>query len=211
MKQRNLPRNSVFINGYKEANPVKWMRRFGRQWKWAYQRAMYGYCDFDVWNMRGFLLSVIPDMLEELADIAHGFPVGVSDGVTPVSKILVSDNETADSELMEQWKSTLREMAYYFREADEETCQKKNPYEAEWRQAHREFEAEYGLFGSKIPMAEGEDSSKGRRMYCPGDFDKWKKISQLYFKEESVKNQYRMEMLKTGMNMLRDWFWDLFD
>ena len=42
--------------------------------KWCKQRIKRGYCDMDLWNMDDFLIELLPDMLERLAETASGYP-----------------------------------------------------------------------------------------------------------------------------------------
>lgn len=87
---------------YREGwNPLKYIRQFFRGVKYIYQRARYGYCDKDVFNMDHHLSALIGDMLNELADIAHGYPV------------LVKNDEIVDQG-MDNWKETLRQLAIHF-------------------------------------------------------------------------------------------------
>ena len=55
-------------------NPIKHIKRWGRNIKHAYQRIRYGYCDRDVWSIDWWFLSVIPNMLEDLKETTHGYP-----------------------------------------------------------------------------------------------------------------------------------------
>lgn len=42
--------------------------------KWSKQRIVRGYADSDVWNMSGYLQTLLPDMLQNLKDHRHGSP-----------------------------------------------------------------------------------------------------------------------------------------
>lgn len=41
---------------------------------WKYQRATRGVCDYDVWNLDGYLLELIPQALRLLAETTHSYP-----------------------------------------------------------------------------------------------------------------------------------------
>ena len=47
---------------------------FFRNFKWAWQRATRGYADTDVWDMYGWLLNVLSDAINYLAEHHMGWP-----------------------------------------------------------------------------------------------------------------------------------------
>ena len=53
-----------------------------------------------------------------------------------------------------QIRQSLAKMAFLLRDANESTCQKKNPYEAEYSRILREFDANYGIFGDGLKTLE---------------------------------------------------------
>lgn len=73
---------------------------------------------------------------------------------------------------MKRWKGILSEMIFLFREAHEDTCTKKNPFEEEYSRATKEFTEKYGFFGEKLKTEEEREEEKktGRsRWYMLGD------------------------------------------
>lgn len=84
--------------------PSNWsaiIRTFFRSFKWAYQRVTRGFADYDVWDFDGFLLNILANGLEHLADTTISYP---------------GDEEFPT---YESWIKYLREMAMCFRKADE--------------------------------------------------------------------------------------------
>lgn len=208
--QRKLSENSVFYNGYRERNVIEYLKRYGRQWKFAYQRAMRGYCDADVWNMKGWFLSVMPAMLNQLGNTTHSCPVAPTGSVDLATKaVCLSEDGEQEPKAMADWRETLRYMSKCFAEADEATCEEKNAYEEAWMQAYKEFEQQYGLFGKRIP--DDENAKFGKRMHFPGEFPQWKEIMDKHREEEIRISKYRGEKLKEGFALLEKWFWDLWD
>ena len=65
--------------------PRKWyrpdlkVRSFFRKIKWAWQRAKYGYCDRDLWNLDYTLGNYIAGSVYRLSKITHGYPHGISE------------------------------------------------------------------------------------------------------------------------------------
>jgi len=98
------------------------VRRFPREVKWFIQRGRRGYSDQDVWDMHSYLDSIIPPMLRELADMAHGHPCNPFDEIGCEFHVLDKDKEEDDEDgvknrvelpddATEAWKKRLRDMA----------------------------------------------------------------------------------------------------
>lgn len=74
--------NKLNIWDYKDV--FRWYRfdkrisLFFRKIKWAYQRAKYGWCDRDLWNLDWTLGNYIASSVNELANRTHGYPCGLS-------------------------------------------------------------------------------------------------------------------------------------
>ena len=74
--------NKLNIWDYKDA--FRWYRidkrisLFFRKIKWAYQRAKYGWCDKDLWDLGWTLGNYIASSVNELANCTHGYPHGLS-------------------------------------------------------------------------------------------------------------------------------------
>lgn len=187
-------------------NPVEELTRWSRNLRYMYQRARYGYCDRDIWMMDDWFLSVIPNMLDELNRTRHGFP----------SALLEDENqdEEANERGNREWGRILSEMAHCFREANERTCTRKNPYEDEWDKVSWEFYERYGTLGEKL-MTE-EEIKENKRMHVttvhlaselPENRELWDK-----YKEEAKKiDEYQRECTDRGMKLLRKWVRDLWD
>ena len=57
--------------------PSNWIRNiklFFRRYKWAYQRATRGYCDYDIWELYPFYSNLFSATLNQLANTAQGWP-----------------------------------------------------------------------------------------------------------------------------------------
>lgn len=103
------------LNIWKWKEPYRWYRIdkkigfFFRKVKWAWQRAKYGYCDRDLWDLDHTLGNYIASSVNKLADITHGYP----HGTTP-----------------EVWDGILRSIARNFYLGTDED-EWGNPYEEE--------------------------------------------------------------------------------
>lgn len=69
--------------------------------KWKKQRIEKSYCDYDLWNMDGFLLEVLVNGLREFADNTHSYPGLSVEGI---------------SETPQQWHDFLYHLAAEFEE-----------------------------------------------------------------------------------------------
>ena len=101
---------------------------FFRKIKWTWQRAKYGYCDRDLWNLDYTLGNYIANTTNKLADITWSHPHGIT---------------------YEEWQGVLRSIARNFYLGTNEDCY-DNPYEDMWFR----FETEDGSFDAAARKAE---------------------------------------------------------
>ena len=94
---------------------------FFREIHCSWQRCKKGYCYRDLWNLDVWFLRIMPKMLEEFLHISHGFPGKLLDKYAGME----NSEELADAE----WREIIQKMIFLFHEANEETCQRKNPYQ----------------------------------------------------------------------------------
>ena len=204
---------------HKLAGAFRW---FCRELRFARQRVFQGYCDMDVWNLDNWFLDVVPDMLQQLRDKGIGYPCSVgpnvSQSINPTAynrvtgeNTAVSDDEQAAFERGQaEWHAILDKMISLFHEADEERCERKNPYEEEHHKAYCEFEAKYGLFGEKLRKPEDEDGP-GHRLYTLHDVDEYRDIAEKYMLEAREIDKYREACKDEAFQMLSRWFYGLWD
>ena len=213
MSKKEVSTYSCFEEKWKrEYNPIKFIKRYGRNIKHAYQRIKYGYCDRDVWSIDSWFLNVIPNMLEDLKESTHVYPSIPSE----ISQAIVGTGAPSevDDYGMSRWKNILSEMIFFFREANKDTCTKKNPYEEEYDKAFEKFEKKYGFLGDGLKTDEekAEEEKKGLyRIYMLSDVPEYKEISDLHFAEERKIDEYRYKCKDKGMDLFKEWFWNLWD
>ncbi len=195
-----------------EFNPIKHIQRWGRNLKHAYQRIRYGYCNSDVWEIDGWFLNVLPDMLEDLKETTHGYPDIPGDASHAVVGI---GNRGEEDEIgMKRWQDILSEMIFFLREANKDTCTRENPYKDEYYKASDEFKKKYGEFGDGLKTEEekAKEKKKGSyRWYMPSDVPEYKEISDKYYRESREIAKYRNECKDKGLDLFREWFWNLWD
>ena len=108
---------------YAIRHPIRALRTFFRVFKWAFQRTVRGYADIDMWGMSDFLSEVIPNMLDQMANEAHGYPCMLGN----------EDDESAVRiRNISEWQAYLREMARHFRNTSESQVIQFNEFEEEY-------------------------------------------------------------------------------
>ena len=122
--------------------------------------------------------------------------------------------DEVDEVRMQKWKDTLSEMIFLLREALDDTCTRKNPYEEEYEKAQKEFNEKYGLFGERLKTKEDLENEKKTHthiMYMLGDVSEYKDISDKYHDEWRKIKDYQEECKEKGLNLFNKWFWNLWD
>ena len=140
------PEYPVFLTyGPIHVSPLGWIKRWKEDIICICQRLRYGYCYRDAWAIDQWFLVIIPNMLNDLRINGHGYP-GSFTGT--------------EEENVRKWNRILEHMEFLFREANEETCHRKNPYEEAYDQAREAFTRKYGMFGEKLKTEEEKEQEK---------------------------------------------------
>ena len=187
---------SVFRRSYMPSSPIKRIRYTIRKCKWVWQRATRGYADCDTWDIRGWFLGVMPEILKDMAQDMHGIPYAY---VTKDLKPVKDHNETDVVMTEDVWKMIILRMAADFRKADEESYEIKNPMEEEWLRMHESYREE-------IKKDRSTDCISPARMK-----PEWKEITDRYLEEEKKIAQKRQAHFNRGILYFREWFWDMWD
>lgn len=172
------------------------------------QRITKGYCYRDVWSIDSWFLEVVPAMLEELKNTTHGCPAVLMDSKDSASNVI------GNNDVHEEWRQILNEMVRLFREADEEACKRKNPYEEEYWCALEEFTEKYGIFGEKLQTAEERNEAEKKHfhtIHCMGELPEYRDIHEKYIEEEQKLAKYRDTCKDEALAMFSKWFWHLWD
>ena len=198
-RKTRKPEYSVFLPHRKHEVIWKRPRMYKEDIVCIYQRLRYGYCYRDTWSIDQWFVTVVPNMLHDLRVNCHGYP-GYFEGL--------------EEENVKKWNQILYRMESLFREANEETCHRKNPYEEEHDQAQQEFNEKYGVFGEKLKTEEekAEERKKHSSRICMlGDVPEYAEISDKWLAAERELHEYREECLKKGMALMTKYFWNLWD
>ena len=185
------------------------LRHVGKCLKWSKQRIVRGYADCDTWSIDGYLQKLLPDMLQYLKDNRHGSPGFLGKNYINEDGILVNDACHAE------WEKILDRMIFLWRESDEETCTKKNPFEKRYRKASSEFRKKYGTFGRKLQTrGKLENNSKHGGCYTLHTMDElpeYKEIFDRYHSTERKLEKYRSDCKDKAFDMMKEYFYSLWD
>ena len=104
MKKKTKFRHSPYLKRYVFKN-IKW---YLYEIKYAWQRMLYGYSYSDVVDVDYWFVSTMANVLEDLKNTTNGYPI--------------------TEESFESWKEKLGYIVFCLREANSDTCSKKQPY-----------------------------------------------------------------------------------
>lgn len=185
-------------------NPLRIPGLFLRDLKYCVQRIRRGYSDRDALEISQEFLAMMPEMLTYYKKNRMGSPGTLGQNYTNADGILVNDTCHAE------WDEILDRMVFLLREANEDTCQKKNPYEDEFMRISDEFSEKYGFLGEKLSTPD-ENKGRGRTVHFPSEIPEYKEISDKYFEEEKALQEYRQKSLDEALALFSKWFYDLSD
>lgn len=174
---------------------------------WSWQRITRGYADCDVWDMSSFLQNLLPEMLQNMKDNRNGSPSYLGENYINEDGILVNDT------CHEEWDQILDQMIFLWREANEETCTRANPFEEVYIKADMEFESKYGFLGKKLQTKEELEKNRkrggGGTIHRMSELPEYKEIYEKYFEEERKISQYRVECKDKATDLLKEHFYAL--
>lgn len=141
-------------------------------------------------DINDWFLNLIPDMLEEFRDLAVGIPY----------RFLM--NNDSDDRALAEWKAVLTQMVFLFREANENTCKKINPYDEKYHFALYKFKERLGDNGKWVKKKDGTRVF----IHSLSDIPKYKALEEKYEKAEQELWEYRHSCLKKAMSMFTEYF-----
>lgn len=189
------------LNIWKRKNSVLDIRHLARTFKFAFQRSSRGFSQEDAQNIDTYLQHLIPNMLQYLRDNHSGSPV-------------FTNQEDCHEDCHKEWDMILDKMISLWRESVEETCSRKNKYEDEYEKVLEDFEKKYGMLGEKI-LTEDDvariKAGKGRRVYTINDMPEYADFCRRYSEEAKLIKAYRKKCKDEAMDMLKKYFYHLWD
>ena len=191
---------SEVLNDLRSGKILELFRDVLRDLKCCGQRIGKGFCYRDIWSIDSWFVNVIPDMLIELRDTSRGFPTRFLKNDGPAS-------EKESNRAFAAWKAILTQMAFLFREANEETCRRKNPYEEEYLIVLEKFRKRFGYNGKQVVKKDGTKVF----IHDLGDIPKYKALYENYHRVEREISEYRLGCRKKALSMFTKYFDDLWD
>ena len=206
-KQDNLIwrpfRGSEYRYDLRRGNIIAVIRTFFRDLRRCHQRIWKGYCDYDLFAIDSWFLGIMPDMLEDFRDTTHGYPSGIEICIHAVasSSLETADiSDQTDDEGMTLWRNEISRVIHLLREASEDTCSQRNPYEEEYH--------------SKVTTRwEKRTDENGfvHTVLTPPANDSERELENRYFAEEKRLTEYRNSCKDEAFVLLSKWFFDLWD
>lgn len=175
---------------------------------WSKQRIVRGYADCDRWDMFSYLQKLIPDMLQDLRENHQGSPGYLGENYVNEDGILVNDT------CHEEWDAILDRMIFLWRESDEDTCTKKNRFEHEYMKALDEFIEKYGFGGEKLQTEKELEKRKCggySTLHFMDELPEYREIANNHYDEERKLEEYREKAKDEAMDMLKQYFFSLWD
>ncbi len=214
-KKKTASRNNIWnkhdfkMNGLGEKlKIIGVVKHFGRCIRWSLQRITRGYADCDRWSMYTYLQFLMADMLQDMHDNRHGSPGYLGKNYTNEQGILVNDT------CHDEWDKILERMVFLWKESNEDTCTRTNPYEEEYIAAFSEFYEKYGLLGEKL-RTKKELAENNKQGVITGHFmdelPEYKEISEKYRAEDAMIDEYRAQCKDEALDLLKKHFYDLWD
>lgn len=138
-----------------------------------------------------------------------GSPGYLGENYTNENGILVNDT------CHEEWNCILDKMIFLWREAEKDTCSQKNPFDEAHSKAMDEFTERFGLFGNKLQtekeLEENRKRGGGGTIHFMDELPEYKEISDKYREEEKRLEEYRRKCKDEAIDMLKQYFYDLWD
>ncbi|MCM1048532.1 MAG: hypothetical protein NC433_08910 [Clostridiales bacterium] len=173
-----------------------------RRLKWSLQRITRGFSEMDIWSMDTYLQTLIPDMLQYLKEHRMGSP----------SHLSRTDNPN-DNSCHEEWDKILNQMIFLWRESYEYSCSRKNPYEEEYHKAWEEYMEKYEKkYKKKHVKVKCKDGIYYRNIVpWMSQIPEYQEIYEKHEKAESEIEQYREECKDKALDMMKEYFYCLWD
>lgn len=117
-------------------DPITKFRRHKQNIRFIIQRAKYGYCDSDVWEIDTWFINTVPSMLRHLRDTTKSFPPEL--GNSDLSKLCLSDEESEEG--YARWMDILTEMIDLFNKAEKGKAHNEDEFKKCEESKNRAFE-----------------------------------------------------------------------
>ena len=179
------------------------IRTFFRDIRRCHQRIWKGYCDYDLFEIDSWFLGIMPAMLEEFRNTTHGFPPEIGHRIheSACGNVEAEDvSDEADKEGMTLWRNEIDKIIHLLREASEDTCSQRNPFEEEY----------HSKVIKRCEKRTSEDGFIHTTLASPSD-ESERELESKYFAEEKRLAEYRNSCKDEALVLLSKWFFALWD
>ena len=200
--------------------------------KYRLQWLMRGYSDMDCFNLDNTILERAPKMLRHIRGFIHGAPDMKFEEIESFSidflklaneEIQMDKNnydENGDQDIFEdnfyKWKIILTRMAYCFEQADENLTEIENEYQDEFDRQMWGNPEEIDKLSAKEWMnrffsVQETDVNGKPTLYRMNVNEPDPDIKDKYFKREEEIWKYRNDMKNEALDLIKKYFWCLWD
>jgi len=174
---------NVFSYGYYNWRcPLRNIKQFFRNIKYAYQRATRGFCDQDAWSLDSFYSELFYQTLNHLAENAYGSPYELE---------------------LEEWQAILKEMAQHFYNSQEFGGSAINKEVAELSEKMHSYI-------TNIKLVKVSDNAS-KMEYEYSDEEAYNKAKNAWLAKEKEASEYRQAEKDKACDMLKKYFFNLWD
>ena len=177
----------------------------------------------NIWNKYDFAMSGLGKKSKILAKIKHFFKCvkwskqRITRGYCDCDVWeMFSFLQTLIPDMLQTLKDTRTgSPGYLGREAEEDTCSQKNSFDEKHSKAFNEFTERFGLLGNKLQtekeLEENRKRGGGGTIHFMDELPEYKEISDKYREEEKRLEEYRRKCKDEAIDMLKQYFYDLWD
>jgi hypothetical protein len=177
------------------------IREFPRTLKHWRQRAKRGYSYQDLWNIDYWFMETMPRMLQDFKKNLHGCP----------SEFTTREDGTEYQNVdqgMKDWEAVIDRMIFCFTEMHEDTCSMKNEFNDEY---HKQLSKPNE--GKKVKdwfEPYGTDK-EGKPLYRWIHGEVEPELKKNFWKKDKEIRDYRNKMKDEGFDLMKKYFWNLWD
>lgn len=180
------------------------------------QRKQKGFSDSDCWSLNYWLGDTFPKMIRNLRDMKNSYPMCKFEEVdnfpkdwleleiNKMNEVFKSQHYDASDELFNKWYLILTRIAYCLEQTNDELVKIVNEYEDEY---NKQVWGDLSFKNLLIPI-KLENNTNAYKLNTNEPDDE---IRKKYFEKEDEIAKYRDDMKNEAFDLLKKYFWDLWD
>lgn len=180
------------------------------------QRKQKGFSDSDCWGLNYWLGDTFPKMIRNLRDMKNGYPMCKFEDVdnfpkdwleletNKMNEVFKNQHYDTSDELFNKWYLILTRIAYCLEQTNDELVKIANEYEDEY---NKQVWGDLSFKNALIPIKLGDNTNAYKLNTNEPDDE----IRKKYFEKEDEIAKYRDDMKNEAFDLLKKYFWDLWD